>query len=155
MFDVLWQHDRLYYRDPSGIDGAYRELPAEQLTTWLAAELGSRGPSPLTAVGDIIYGGTAGAETRLAGNSTAVKQVLTQVGSGTASAAPAWGTLDATDVGASPDDHDHDETYQPAYAAQAHQADPTGGTTVDAEARAAINWILDILEAIGAMLGAE
>lgn len=35
--------------------------------------------------------------------------------------------------------------------ASAHIADPTGGTTTDAEARTAINAILDILETSGLM----
>lgn len=54
--------------------------------------------SPMTTLGDIIYGGTAGAGTRLAGNTTAVKQFLTQTGTGTVSAAPVWGALASGDI---------------------------------------------------------
>lgn len=46
--------------------------------------------SPLSAVGDLIYGGTAGSPTRLAGNTTGSLQILGQTGTGSASAAPAW-----------------------------------------------------------------
>ncbi len=54
--------------------------------------------SPMTTLGDIIYGGTAGAGTRLAGNATVTKNFLTQTGNGTVSAAPVWGTIANTDV---------------------------------------------------------
>lgn len=54
--------------------------------------------SPMTTLGDTIYGGVAGAGTRLAGNITAVKQFLTQTGTGTVSAAPSWGVLLSGDI---------------------------------------------------------
>ncbi len=48
--------------------------------------------SPMTTLGDLIYGGSApaGAGTRLAGNTTSTKQYLTQTGTGAASSAPTW-----------------------------------------------------------------
>ncbi len=46
--------------------------------------------SPLSTLGDVLYGGTAGAGTRLAGNITTTKQYFTQTGTGAVSAAPAW-----------------------------------------------------------------
>lgn len=46
--------------------------------------------SPLTTLGDVLYGGTAGADTRLAGNTTTARMALTQTGTGAVSAAPAW-----------------------------------------------------------------
>lgn len=49
--------------------------------------------SPVTTLGDLIYGDGANSNTRLAGNTSTTKQFLTQTGNGTASAAPAWGTL--------------------------------------------------------------
>jgi len=55
--------------------------------------------SPLTTLGDILYGGTAGAGTRLAGNTTTTRQFLRQTGTGSVSAAPAWDTVTKTDVG--------------------------------------------------------
>ena len=54
--------------------------------------------SPMTTSGDIIYGGASGAGTRLAGTTSATKHFLTQTGSGSASAAPAWGTIASGDV---------------------------------------------------------
>lgn len=56
----------------------------------------------LTALGDLAYGGAAGVATRLAGNTSATKQVLAQTGTGTVSAPPAWATLSYADVGAAP-----------------------------------------------------
>ena len=54
--------------------------------------------SPLTTLGDTLYGAASGAGTRLAGNTTATKKFLVQTGTGTVSAAPAWGTIAAGDV---------------------------------------------------------
>lgn len=49
--------------------------------------------NPMSAVGDTIYGGTSGAATRLAGNTTTAKQFLSQTGTGSASQAPVWSAL--------------------------------------------------------------
>jgi hypothetical protein len=54
--------------------------------------------SPLTTLGDLLYGGVSGAATRLAGNTTSTKQFLFQTGTGSASAAPAWGGISAADL---------------------------------------------------------
>lgn len=54
--------------------------------------------SPMTTLGDTIYGGASGAGTRLAGNTTATKKFLTQTGDGTNSAAPGWNTIVAGDI---------------------------------------------------------
>lgn len=54
--------------------------------------------SPLTTLGDILYGGASGVGTALAGNTTATKKFLRQTGTGSASAAPAWDTIAATDL---------------------------------------------------------
>ncbi len=54
--------------------------------------------SPMTSLGDIIYGGTSGTGTRLAGNITTTKKFLTQTGNGSASVAPGWNILVAGDV---------------------------------------------------------
>jgi hypothetical protein len=56
-------------------------------------------PNPMTALGDMMYGGTAGACTRLVGNLTATKKFLSQTGTGTVSAIPAWTVLTRADVG--------------------------------------------------------
>lgn len=54
--------------------------------------------SPLTTLGDILYGASAGAGTRLAGNTSATKNFLISTGNGSVAAAPAWGTIAAGDV---------------------------------------------------------
>ena len=54
--------------------------------------------NPMSALGDIIYGGASGAATRLAGNTAAAKRFLVQTGDGTISAAPTWGTIAVGDV---------------------------------------------------------
>ena len=52
-------------------------------------------------LGDLLYANTTPAWTKLAGNTTAAKQFLTQTGTGSASAAPAWGTIADGDIPAS------------------------------------------------------
>lgn len=54
--------------------------------------------SPMTTLGDTLYGGTAGAGTRLAGTTSTTKQFLTQTGTGTVSAAPVWSPISSTDL---------------------------------------------------------
>ncbi len=54
--------------------------------------------SPMTTLGDMIYGALSGIGTRLAGNTTTTKRFLTQTGNGTISAAPGWNTILAADV---------------------------------------------------------
>jgi hypothetical protein len=46
--------------------------------------------SPVTTLGDLIYGSGTNTNTRLAGNTTTTRRVLTQTGTGVASAAPVW-----------------------------------------------------------------
>lgn len=46
--------------------------------------------SPMSAVGDLIYGGTAGTRTRLAPNTSATRAFLGMTGTGTVGAAPTW-----------------------------------------------------------------
>lgn len=69
------------------------------LTADVSFTVGSGFTNPMSAVGDAIYGGAAGVATRLAGNTTAVKQFFTQTGTGSASAAPAWYTITGADIG--------------------------------------------------------
>jgi hypothetical protein len=54
--------------------------------------------SVLTTLGDVSYGGASGVDTRLAGNTTAVKQFLNQTGTGVVSAAPVWAALVDADL---------------------------------------------------------
>jgi hypothetical protein len=49
-------------------------------------------------VGDLIYSPSTNTLTKLAGNTSTTKQFLNQTGIGSASAAPVWGTIAATDV---------------------------------------------------------
>jgi hypothetical protein len=56
------------------------------------------GLSPVTTLGDLIYGSATNTNARLAGNTTTTKNFLVQTGTGTASAAPSWGTIAAADV---------------------------------------------------------
>jgi hypothetical protein len=70
-------------------------------TGQVTATLGFNALSPLTTLGDVLYGAASGAGTRLAGNITATKQFLSQTGTGTISAAPVWSAVSKTDVGLS------------------------------------------------------
>ncbi len=54
--------------------------------------------SPLTTLGDILYSGANGTDSRLPGNSSTTKQFLSSSGNGTAAGAPAWGALSAGDI---------------------------------------------------------
>jgi len=74
---------------------------------WVCVTAGSPGvwvsptsgmSNPMTALGDLIYENATPAPVRLAGNTTATKNFLTQTGTGTISAAPAWGTIAVGDV---------------------------------------------------------
>lgn len=49
--------------------------------------------NPMSAVGDVIYGGASGLATRLAPNPTTTKKFLTQTGTGAAGQAPGWNTI--------------------------------------------------------------
>jgi hypothetical protein len=50
------------------------------------------------SVGDILYSGVTNTLSRLAGNTTTTKKVLTQTGTGSDSAAPAWDTISSGDI---------------------------------------------------------
>lgn len=54
--------------------------------------------NPMTAVGDMIYGGTTGTPTRLPGVTSTTPAALISIGSGSAATAPAW--VPATGTGA-------------------------------------------------------
>lgn len=63
-----------------------------------SANAGFNALSPLTTLGDLLYGGTSGAGTRLAGNTTTTRQFLSSTGNGSVSAAPALTALSASDI---------------------------------------------------------
>ena len=73
---------------------------AQGCTNATTANAGFNNLSPVTALGDLIYGSGINTNARLAGNTTANKQFLTQTGTGTASAAPSWGAIASTDINA-------------------------------------------------------
>lgn len=52
----------------------------------------------VTTLGDIIYGSAANTQSRLAGNTTSIKQYLSQTGTGTVSAAPSWSAIQDADL---------------------------------------------------------
>jgi hypothetical protein len=54
--------------------------------------------NPMTTLGDLIYGGTSGVATRLAGSISATKMYLTQTGTGAVSAAPVYSVIAAADL---------------------------------------------------------
>ena len=59
---------------------------------------GVPGTTALTTLGDILYEDATPEPARLAGNITSTKKFLTQTGTGSVSAAPAWDTIAAGDV---------------------------------------------------------
>ena len=63
------------------------------------ASAGFNALSPVTTLGDLIYGSAANTNSRLAGNITTTMQVLAQTGNGTVSAVPAWHTMTKGDIG--------------------------------------------------------
>lgn len=72
-------------------------LPAAG-TWYQIADAGSSGASlPMTTLGDTIYQGSS-APARLAGNTTVTPEFYTQTGTGTQSAAPAWRTIQQSDL---------------------------------------------------------
>lgn len=54
--------------------------------------------NPMNTLGDIIYGGSAGAATRLGGDTTNVRKLLRSLSSAGVAAAPVWDTLTTTDM---------------------------------------------------------
>lgn len=81
---------------------------AISISTALAISMGGTGQatasagfnalSPMTTLGDIIYGGSSGTGTRLGGVTAATKNFLTSTGTGAAANAPSWGTLASGDI---------------------------------------------------------
>ncbi len=78
-------------------------VPASPTTTTIqAVRIGTMPTAPLTlsisqligaTLGDVFYGNGSGGVSRLAGNITGTKKFLTQVGTGSVSAAPVWNTV--------------------------------------------------------------
>lgn len=65
--------------------------------TWASPASGGM-TNPMTTLGDIIYEDATPTAARLAGNTTSTKKYLSQTGTGTISAVPAWSQIAATDI---------------------------------------------------------
>lgn len=65
-------------------------LKANNLSDVSSASTSFNNISPMTTLGDTIYGGSSGAGTRLAGNITTTRKFVRQTGNGSVSATPAW-----------------------------------------------------------------
>lgn len=67
------------------------------VTNTLGPTNGGTGLATFT-LGDLLYSNAANSLAKLAGNTTSTKQFLTQTGTGTVSAAPAWGAIASGDL---------------------------------------------------------
>lgn len=89
----------------TGVDiNASNQVTVTHLAAPLPATQGGTGQTTIT-LGDLFYGSASNVLNKLAGNTSATKQFLTQTGNGSVSAAPAWGTLvtgDIPNLGANP-----------------------------------------------------
>lgn len=95
------------YYNPGGTDVAVADGGTGASTKGAAFDA----LSPMNAVGDIIYGDTAGTGTRLAPNITTTKNFLTGTGTGAAGQAPVWGTIASGDLPATVVRTDQANTY--------------------------------------------
>jgi len=108
-------------------------------------------------LGDLLYASGADTWAALAGNTTTTKMYLSQTGDGDVSAAPVWAQPAFADLSDVPAYSANGSKFLRINAAedaveavtqQSHIADPSGGTTVDSEARTAIGYILTALETL-------
>jgi hypothetical protein len=86
--------------DASATNVEWNAIPLNQsaaVSGALGATNGGTGQSAY-AVGDLLYSGATNTLAKLAGNITTTKKVLTQTGTGSASAAPVWDTVSSGDV---------------------------------------------------------
>ena len=86
--------------------GAWRTLATGDIPSLDASKINSgilaqgQGGTGFAAytLGDLLYSSAANTLAKLSGNTTTAKQFLTQTGTGTVSAAPAWATIAASDL---------------------------------------------------------
>jgi hypothetical protein len=86
--------------DASATNVEWNAIPLNQsaaVSGALGATNGGTGQSTYT-LGDTLYSSVANTLAKLAGNTTTTKKFLVQTGTGSASAAPVWGTVDGADV---------------------------------------------------------
>ena len=70
--------------------------------TWASCTSGGGMTNPMTTLGDIIYGGSGGAGSRLGGNTTTNMYVLTSTGDGSNATAPSWQQMTIGGLGGVP-----------------------------------------------------
>lgn len=93
---------------PAEDGSALTNLTPANLSAPVPATLGGSGQtslsasfnafSPITTLGDLIYGSATNTSSRLGGNTTTTKKFLNQTGNGSVSAAPGWSALIAADI---------------------------------------------------------
>jgi hypothetical protein len=92
---------KIYY------SGSWTDVYADTLSNYLTIAAAALAYQPLNAnlttlttstLGDIIYSSATNTLSKLAGHTAATKRFLTQTGTGTVSAAPAWAAIAAGDI---------------------------------------------------------
>lgn len=86
----------LVYNTTTAKLNQYNGSAWEAMTSGSSASASFDSISPMTTLGDTIYGGASGTGTRLAGNTTTTVKFLSQTGDGANSAAPAWAQVGLT-----------------------------------------------------------
>lgn len=88
--------------------------------------------SPMTTLGDTIYGGASGTGTRLAGNTASTTQLLSSVGSGGLATAPVWLTATSTNTASAPVIRDGSGNFSSGTITAALTGTASGNTTYTA-----------------------
>lgn len=89
--------------------------------------------SPMTTLGDIIYGGTAGAGTRLGGNTATTTQLLSSVGNGSTALAPVWLTATSTNTAGAPVIRDGSGNFSAGTITATLTGTASGNTTISGQ----------------------